>query len=150
VDGRPGRRGGAQGGARLGLARLAAESGRARPEDLGERRMAVLRDVGVAAGVEEGAEACTGCCCCGGLDRLFDARCLRVALRGHDDDERSVFAASEGLQRALVGLVGRVAGDRERLEPALRNLGGRERAEDRESEPRADHEQAVADDLAGE
>jgi len=75
---------------------------------------------------------------------------LRVALRGHDDDERSVFAASEGLQRALVGLVGRVAGDRERLEPALRNLGGRERAEDRESEPRADHEQAVADDLAGE
>jgi hypothetical protein len=57
---------------------------------------------------------------------------------------------SERLQRALVGLVGGVAGDRERLEPAAADLAGREQPEDEEQNPRGDHPAATADDEMGE
>src|SRR2546429_7205440 len=88
---------------------------------------------------------------CGRCDRLLDSRCLRdVATRAEDGDERRLLTGAEGLQRALVRLVRRVPGDREALEPALRHLRRREGAEEREHDPRADHEPAVPDDLVCE
>ena len=61
-----------------------------------------------------------------------------------------LLAAPERLQRALVRLVGGVAGDRERLEPAVAELAGREQPQDEEQNPRADHPAATADDEMGE
>src|SRR5206468_4070583 len=52
----------------------------------------------------------------------------------------------ERFERALVRLVRRVPGDRERLEPAARELRGREHAHDGEHDPGADDEQPVAND----
>jgi hypothetical protein len=63
---------------------------------------------------------------------------------------RSLLAAPERLQRALVGLVGGVAGDRERLEPAATDLAGREQAEDDQQDPGHDHPAAAADDEVAE
>src|SRR5437899_96519 len=57
---------------------------------------------------------------------------------------------AELLEHPLICLVRGVAGDRERLEPALRDLAGGVSAEDGEDEPRADHVPAAAGDDVGE
>jgi hypothetical protein len=67
----------------------------------------------------------------------------RVALRLEYDDVRGPIAATEPIERPLVRLVGRVAGDRDRLEPTLRDLGGREAAENGERQPGQDDGLAV-------
>src|SRR5215213_3239685 len=52
-------------------------------------------------------------------------------------------AGAEKVERPLARLVGRVAGDRERLEPALRDSTGGETAEDRGDDPHEDDRLAV-------
>src|SRR5581483_184511 len=81
------------------------------------------------------------------LHRRRDCRVLRgVAARVEDDHVRWPDAGAEGLQRPLVRLVRGLPRDREALVPALRDLVGGERAEDREHDPDADDEPASTDD----
>src|SRR5258705_566449 len=134
---RPRRRGPAERGARFLFAGGGAEAGRAWPVDLRDRRVLVLRDIRVAAGreVRARARAWVGCDCC--VERLLDPGSFRyVALRRHDGDQRRIEAAAEGLQRALVRLVGGVARDRERFEPF--DLAAGDRADHGQDEPDGD------------
>ena len=64
--------------------------------------------------------------------------------RREDRHERRLLARAERLQRALVRLVGGVAGDRERLEPAVAEPAGGRPAEHREHEPDPDDRPAAA------
>ncbi len=68
-----------------------------------------------------------------GRDRLLDPGLLAdVAVRdGEDRDAAGTAARAERLERALVGLVGAVARNRELLEPAVGELAGRHRSGDR-------------------
>ena len=119
--------------------------------DRGERRVPVLRNVGVAARREVGADPRLGICRLRFVDRVRDPALLRdVARAVEDGDHRRLCAAAEDVQRPLICLVGRSAGDRELRQPALRDLAGREGAEDRQHDPHADHEPAAADDQMGE
>ena len=128
---------------RLGAA-LGADVRRAGRVDLHEGRVPVVRDVRGAACREERARPRAGTC----LERSCHRRANRFALRRvalgleHDDVRRAI-AGPEPIERPLVRLVGRVAGDRERLEPALRHLGGGEAAEDGERQPGQDDGLAV-------
>jgi hypothetical protein len=64
-------------------------------------------------------------------------------------DERRLLARAEGLHGLLVRLVGGVARDRERLEPAMGDARRREDAERCEEDPHADDQLAVAvDDMS--
>src|SRR5581483_4135561 len=69
-----------------------------------------------------------------------------VAGSAVDDEIRRAQAAAEGVERALVRLVRLLAGDREALVPALRDLAGGEAAEEREDDPRADDVPPAAGD----
>ena len=129
-----------------------AEGRRLRRVDLGEGRVPVLRDVGaVLAGREVRRVARAGVDRRGCRDRLLDPGLLGdVAVGVEDRHERRLLAGAEGLQRPLVRLVRRVARDREALEPALRHLARREGAEQRQHDPRRDHDLAAADDQVRE
>src|SRR5207253_4413877 len=81
------------------------------------------------------------------LGRRPDRAALRrVSARVEDEHVRRAHADAEGVQRPLVGLVGRATRDREALEPAFRDLAGGEAAEEGEQEPGADDLPAVAGD----
>ena len=117
-----------------------------------ERRVAVVRDVcGVAVGGEERRHAEVRELR-GDLRRsLRDAVVLRdVTLRAEDDHVRRLRARAEGLERALVRLVGGVAGDRELLEPACRDGLRGVRAEHRQADPRGDEVPPPPHDDVGE
>jgi hypothetical protein len=73
-----------------------------------------------------------------------------VAARLEDGDVRRLGAVAERPQDPLVGLVGRVAGDRELLEPAAGDARRGVDADDGEHQPAAGDEQPVADDDPGE
>ena len=70
----------------------------------------------------------------------------RADVRRIAEDERRRLAAPERAERALIRFVRRVAGNRERLEPALRHLACGEAAEEGQDEPHADHGFAAACD----
>src|SRR5207302_3889525 len=81
------------------------------------------------------------------LHRGGDRRALGGVARGvEDDDIGRPDARPEGLQRALIRLVGRLTRDREALVPALRDLPGGEGAEESEDDPGADHLPAIPGD----
>ena len=127
----------------LGAA-LGVDVRRAGRVELHEGRVPVVRDVRGAACREERARPRAGTC----LERSFHRRgnrfaLGRVALGFEHDDVRRAIAGPEPIERPLVRLVGRVAGDRERLEPTLRHLGGGEAAEDGERQPGQDDGLAV-------
>src|SRR5213078_5405935 len=95
-----------------------AEGRRLRRVDLGEGRVAVLRDIGAAAGGEVRRGPRARVHGSGRGDRTLDALHLcHVAVAVEDGDERRLLAGAEDLERLLVRLVRRVARDREALEP---------------------------------
>ena len=115
------------------------------------RRVPVLGDVRQAPGreVRRRARAAIRALRCG--DRAGDAAFLRHVARAVEDrDQRRLLAGAEDLQRLLVRLVRRIAGNRELRQPALRHLPGREAAEEREHDPEADHAAAAANDQVRE
>src|SRR5207237_3530164 len=73
-----------------------------------------------------------------------------VSGRVEHEHVRRAHADAEGVQRPLVGLVGRAARDREALEPAFRDLAGGEAAEEGEYEPGADDGVTVTSDDVSE
>ena len=73
-----------------------------------------------------------------------------VALDREQPHVRRLGAVAERPERALIRLIGRIARDRELLQPAGGDLLGRERAEDRQHDPGADDGLAMVDDEAGE
>src|SRR5207248_9554004 len=108
-------------------------------------------DVGSTAGCEVRADARALVDRLSSRDRLPDSLRLRdVAGAVEDCDHRRLLAVPEGMERALVRLVGRVAGDRELRQPALRHLPGGEPAEQREYDPGGDHDPPAAHDQVGE
>ncbi len=131
--------------------RRRGETGSSGRVDLGERRVPVLGDIGAAAGGPERGDAGARVDLrCGG-DRSLDAGRLRhVAGAVEYGDERRLLARAERLERSLIRLVRRVAGNREALEPTLRDLTGRKRAEQRQQHPDADHGTPATDDQVGE
>ena len=120
--------------------------------DCRHHRVVVGREVHITVCLEPRAHAGPLDDPCRRRDRPVRAGHLRDVPPGRreHDDERRLLSRAECLQHALVRLVGGVAGDRKRLEPAARELRGGEPADDRERDPGPDHEQAVADDEPGD
>jgi hypothetical protein len=109
----------------------------------------VARDVGEAARREVGRAAERRELLRDTRERLAGGRALgHVALDAEHGDVRGLRSRAEDAERALVRLVGRVARNRELLEPALRNLLCGERTENREDDPADRHEAAVPHDRA--
>ena len=106
--------------------------------DLREGGVPVLRQVHGVVRVHVGAHTRARIHCRRPVDGPLQVHLGDVAVRMEDRDERRPFPGPEGLQHFLVRLVRRVAGNRERLEPAMRDLGRGERAEDRQDHPEAD------------
>ena len=73
-----------------------------------------------------------------------------VVFGAEHDHVRRLGAGAEGLQRALVRLVGRVARDREFLQPAGGDRAGGVRAEHRQAEPGCDEPPPSSHDDVGE
>ena len=131
--------------------RRRGEARDARRVDLGEGRVPVGRDVGAAARRPERRDARArvdgGRCGDRALDPLLPGH---VAVGVEDGHERRLLSRAEGLQGALVRLVGGVARDREALEPAVGDAPGGVGAEERQGDPDADHGAPAADDQVRE
>src|SRR5437660_12558243 len=95
-------------------------------------------------GVEVRTAARTGVDRGGLLDRRRQVLLRDVSVRVEDSDERRLLPGAERLHRLLVGLIGGVARNRERLEPALGHATRREDAEGGEENPASDDDLAMS------
>ena len=119
IDGSSGRKAVRGCGPHLLCAADLVELVRAGRIDLGEGGVPVARDVHEVAGREVRAREGARHGCGGALDRVLDGRVLRrVTACVEDHDVGCAHAGPEVLQRALAGLIGRLAGDGEGLIPA--------------------------------
>src|SRR5215208_7298068 len=127
------------------------ESGLSRWIDLGKGRVSVLGHVRIRTGREVRARTRPGIDGSASFDRGGYALPLRhVPARAVHGDERRLLAAAKRLQRSLVRLIGGIAGDRERLEPAVRESRGAEEPEEQEGYPGDDDPAPAPDDEMGE